>query len=82
MNPGTSNWRDLVPLIRAVYKGHGAGCCWHVVFDDGNIDRECIDFCAKEAAARDCKPCLALARVVGQFSLTQVSKAQKRWQSP
>lgn len=25
-------------LIGEIYQSHGAGCCWHVVIDDGNWD--------------------------------------------
>lgn len=28
-------------LVRQIYENHGAGCCWHVVLDDGNWD--CIE---------------------------------------
>ncbi len=36
-------------LVRRIYAHHGAGCCWHVVTDDGNWD--CIDYCREFARA-------------------------------
>lgn len=36
-------------LIERIYAHHGAGCCWHVVLDDGNWD--CIEWVRESIAA-------------------------------
>lgn len=72
-------WDALVPVIRNIYAHHGAGCCWHVVLDDLNLDQASIRFCSKGAAERRCQPCLVLANQIHLFSLTQVSKAARKW---
>lgn len=52
LNPGRPKVPDLVPLIVAVYDGPsgGAGCCLHVVIDDGNWD--CAQFVMRATAKR------------------------------
>ena len=70
-------WRDLRPVIRAIYDRHGAGGCWHIVLDDGNFDSR--DFCARYARDQNCAPCIAATPMLLAASLTQISKAARRW---
>lgn len=70
-------WRDLVPVIRSIYGRHGAGCCWHVVLDDGNFSSR--DFCAKWAKDEGCAGCIEATPMLLAASLTQISKAARRW---
>lgn len=62
-----------VPLIRAIYaRDDGlAGCCLHVVLDDGNYD--CVDWCLE----RDdiCDECYECAQVLKTLSQTALKKA-------
>lgn len=46
-DPNRPKVPDLVPLIRLVYADHLAGCCLHVVTDDGNWD--CAEFVLRYA---------------------------------
>jgi hypothetical protein len=38
-------------IIQRIYAHHAAGCCWHVVLDDGNW--ESIEFCREWALKTD-----------------------------
>lgn len=40
-------------LVARIYASHGAGCCWHVVLDDGNWGS--IEFCRQWAAEQSAK---------------------------
>lgn len=69
---------DVVPLIRALYRRHGAGCCWHVVTDDGNYD--CVSWCVARIEDEGCyeapaTECLELAKLLPLMSGTQLRKA-------
>src|SRR5690606_16179911 len=33
----------VLPLAQLVYRRHAAGCCLHVVLDDGNVDDDSVD---------------------------------------
>ena len=72
-------WRDLVPVIRSIYGRHGAGCCWHIVLDDGNYERSSRDFCARYAQDANCVPCMKATPILQAASETQLRKAAKTW---
>jgi hypothetical protein len=68
-----------VELVAQIYRYSGAGCCWHVVLDDGNWDS--LDFCRKWARDRidECKThgaCLELAAL--DVSSSILSRAKRR----
>ena len=42
-----------VALARLIYARHAAGCCLHVVLDDGNTDDESVAHCVPFAAASE-----------------------------
>lgn len=77
-NPARPKVPDLVPLIRAVYASPegGAGCCLHVVTDDGNWNF--IDFVLGEARLNEHPPCIAAAEMMAQMTESQVARATKR----
>jgi hypothetical protein len=69
---------EVVPIIRALYRRHSAGCCWHVVLDDGNYDSvawsvaRIEDEGCYEAPATEC---LELAKLLPKMTVTQIRKA-------
>jgi hypothetical protein len=50
-----------VEALKAVYKRHCAGCCLHILADDGNIEQSHASWCAGYAAATGHKDCIAAA---------------------
>lgn len=67
--------RPTVPeallLKSEIYARHSAGCCLHVVIDDGNL-RDCsVRYALAEAEHEDCK---ALAAILLRMSPTQRRK--------
>lgn len=72
---------EVLPIVRALYARHSAGCCWHVVLDDGNVGRETVNWCAEEMR-RDggCQDrpnggeCERLAELLPLMSPTQIRK--------
>ena len=82
--PGTPATRAAAmllakPLVRAIYARHGAGCCWHVVLDDNNVEDEFIRFVVRDimgGSRFDCggPECRALAEIAPQLSTTQWAK--------
>lgn len=67
-------WSDMLPLARAIYDKHAAGCCWHITLDDGNVKDDSVEFCAKNAAERKCAVCLALVGPMRAATVTQRRK--------
>ena len=78
-DPNRPKVPDLVPLISAVYArpDGGAGCCLHVLFDDGNYD--CAEFCLEYAAEHGHKECIACAEMAAKMTVTQLRKANSLW---
>ena len=76
---------DLVPILRRIYATHLAGCCWHVVIDDGNLEADYVASCAERARQNaethddgsDHAACVELADALGsgRYSRTQLRKA-------
>jgi len=67
---------DVLPLVRRLYERHSAGCCWHVVLDDGNVGDGIVAETAADARAHPCgaAECLELATLLPQMSTTQRRK--------
>lgn len=65
---------DLVPIGRAIYARHAAGCCLHVTIDDGNVDDACVRGCASLATASGHDDCAVVARAMEKMSKTQRRK--------
>lgn len=71
---------EVLPLVRALYARHGAGCCWHVVLDDGNYD--CVSWCVDRIEKEGCydggdTECFALAELLPRLSKTQLRKLNR-----
>ena len=62
---------DVLPLVRAIYERHCAGCCLHVVTDDGNVEQWCADACVETAREREHADCLKAAEMLAAMTPTQ-----------
>ncbi len=49
----------------------GAGCCWHAVLDDGNLDTQHIELSIKYATEHGHAACIAIGPIVLRMSKTQ-----------
>ena len=61
---------EVLPLVVALYERCGAGCCLHVIIDDGNDEQVFADHCARDA----CDECKPLADLVVRMSDRQRRK--------
>ena len=77
MSEKLASWRELRPYVSAIYDHSSAGCCWHIVLDDGNLDDDDVDFCIKRAESS--KNCVTggACRAIGPL-MRQASKTQRR----
>jgi hypothetical protein len=48
--------------VTQLFNRSGAGCCLHIVVEDGNLRDDHVDFCIKEATDHRHSECEALAR--------------------
>lgn len=84
LDPNRPKTTDLRPLIAAVYakRGGEAGCCLHVVTDDGNYDNaEFVLHWANEKEAEEPGQhvdCVKAAELMVQMTQTQIAKACRR----
>lgn len=62
---------DVLPLVRAVYDRHCAGCCLHILTDDGNCEQDDADYCLQRARETDHADCIAAAELIVQMTFTQ-----------
>lgn len=64
---------EVAPLVRALYArwGGGAGCCLHVVLDDGNVEDSFVDHCIESARELGHGDCLLLGYLLRDMSKTQ-----------
>ncbi len=65
---------DVMPLVQAVYARHAAGCCLHVMIDDGNVADVFATGALVEAYARGHADCIAAAEILAQMTTTQRRK--------
>jgi hypothetical protein len=71
---------EVLPLVRAIYARHPAGCCWHIVLDDGNIDDDSVRWCVENLLRHECLDdpdggeCLLLGLYMPLLSKTQRRK--------
>jgi hypothetical protein len=65
--------RRVRDLYYAVYDsdGGGAGCCLHIVLDDGNIQDDHVQYCLEKARLANHPNCVALAEALLSMSKTQ-----------
>lgn len=65
---------DVLPLVNLLYADHPAGCCLHVVLDDGNIEDDCVDSSIAHAMQAGHNLCLDIAQRLKLMSKTQRKK--------
>jgi hypothetical protein len=72
------DWREMLPLAQAIYLHHAAGCCWHIVLDDRNVDDDSVSYCRAFALinvlCRTRDECRALGDLMVRASRTQRKK--------
>lgn len=76
---------EVAARIRKIYDSEdgGAGCCLHVLTDDGNFDS--ADWCMKRAHERGHTFCEETALMLTKMTPSQVRRAVARgtnWQTP
>lgn len=71
---------DVRPLVESLYNRHQAGCCLHIVLDDGNLADDDVEFCLLDALELDHQDCAHLARLLLRMSRTQRRELGKRSQ--
>lgn len=69
---------DVLPLVHAIYARHAAGCCLHILTDDGNISDDDAAFCLSHARERGHADCIAAAEMLVQMTKTQRHQVYKR----
>lgn len=67
---------EIAPMVRALYARHSAGCCLHIVLDDGNVGDDCVKSCIREAIERGHADCMKLSIILLVMSRTQRLKLQ------
>lgn len=65
---------EVLPLVRAVYQRHVAGCCLHILTDDGNVGDDDAQFCLNKARDSNHADCIAAAEMLVRMSRTQRRK--------
>lgn len=61
-------------LKKDIYFRSPAGCCWHVVLDDVNVEDSFVQYCARDASHVEC---LEIGPLILKMSLTQRRKLGK-----
>ena len=64
-----------------IYERNDAGCCWHLVLDDGNTDDGAVDVCAAAATTEKHKDCLSLVWLMRTASPTERDAVVKEVQA-
>lgn len=68
---------EVLPLVESLYSEHPAGCCLHIVLDDGNVRDSDVDFCRQWAIDHKHEDCEKLALKLRSMSRTQRAKLYK-----
>lgn len=75
--PNRLSAREIAEMIRDIYDGPdgGAGCCLHILTDDGNYGRANAEFCLNYALEAGHDECAAVALALVRATPTQQRKA-------
>jgi hypothetical protein len=76
---GEEKYRQIVPtammkarrMIDQLYNRHSAGCCLHIVTDDGNIADNHVRFCVEYAVKEGHPSCEELAKLFLSMTIRQ-----------
>jgi len=76
LDPNRPKVPEMMPIVRRIYARHAAGCCWHVVLDDGNYAsaKFCIEFARKEGHPDCCALADLVERGVTQSQLAKLAR--------
>jgi len=64
----------VIPLLKIIYARHAAGCCLHILTDDGNVRDSDAAFCLETARQHGHQDCVAAAEKLVQMTQTQRRK--------
>lgn len=78
-NPNRPTVQAVIPLLRAIYDRHCAGCCLHIMVDDYNVEQHSADYCLEAAIVREHEDCIIAALMMSQMTMTQRLKAARGW---
>lgn len=59
---------EVFPLVKQLYDSDSAGCCLHIVLDDGNVEDHSVQCCIDNAKHDFCRD---LAIILMKMSKTQ-----------
>lgn len=59
-------------FILEIYRYHSAGCCWHIVLDDGNCEQGNVDFCRGVASKEQHMACMLLGGILADKTRGEV----------
>lgn len=62
---------QVAPLMARVYQRHAAGCCAHLVLDDGNVEDHSAQFCLQWALDKGHPDCIELCEALVKMTRTQ-----------
>lgn len=68
---------EVLPLVKALYKRNGVGCCLHVMLDDGNVSDSTAAFClqcARDAGHHDCEELASKLRIMSPTQRKKLSR--------
>jgi hypothetical protein len=74
-----SDWHEGIAPAAVVYARHCAGCCAHIILDDGNVEQHHAEFCLAQAQDRGHADCLALTELLARMTQTQRAKLFKHY---
>lgn len=66
-----------IEMARQIYQRNAAGCCLHIVLDDGELSSGYIDYCIRQARKAGHEDCLELALLLSKLSLQSRLKVYK-----
>jgi hypothetical protein len=62
---------EVLPLVQALYQRHAAGCCLHIVLDDGNVSASSVAHVLAFARDTGHQDCIEIAGLLGLMSTSQ-----------
>jgi hypothetical protein len=68
------NVATTISALQAVYRTNAAGCCWHILADDGNVEQGHVIFCEEYAREHGHPACIAVIEPMSKLSRTQREK--------
>ena len=70
-NPNRPTVPEVLPMVRSLYERHLAGCCLHIVLDDGNVEDSSVSYCLEFSRTEGHTECEELALKLLAMSRTQ-----------